>query len=421
MEVHLPKPHPKQNKFIISTAKRKIIRAGRRSGKTVGCAILAVEEFLKGGRPLYGAPTQEQIDRFWTTCKRALVNPIKAGVFIKNETLHTIERPGTEQRLKAKTAWNADTLRGDYASLLILDEFQLMNESAWNEVGAPMLLDNNGDAIFVYTPPSIRSRRYSKATDPLHAAKMYKKAVIDKTGRWEAFHFNSMDNPHLSEKALAEIAQDMTQLSYRQEILAEDIEAMPGALWALKMIDDTRVTEHPSLIRIVIGVDPEATSGEKSADTGIVACGLGNDGHGYVLGDYTIQGTPNVWGSDTVKAFFKFQADRIVAEQNNGGEMVEFVIRTINPNVPYKAVHASRGKVTRAEPIAAFYEQGRIHHAGFFPELEDQMTNWVPGMKSPDRMDAMVWGFTDLFFPDSMPITAADLTDDIIIDGNIFD
>ncbi len=421
MEVHLPKPHPKQNNFIVSTAKRKIIRAGRRSGKTVGSAIIGVLQFLAGKRVLYAAPTQEQIDRFWTTCKRALAGPIEAGMFGKNETLHTIELLGTEQRIKAKTAWNADTLRGDYADLLILDEFQLMNESAWNEVGVPMLLDNNGDAIFIYTPPSIRSRRYSKATDPLHAGKMFKRALADRAKRWESFHFGSKDNPHLSKKALEEIAGDMTSLSYRQEIEAEDIEIMPGALWTFGMIDEYRVEEHPPLVRIVVGVDPEATSGEHSADTGIIIAGLGEDGDGYILGDETIQGTPQVWGSAAVKAFLDFQADRIVVEQNNGGEMVEFVIRTINPRIPYKAVHASRGKITRAEPVSALYQQGRIHHVGCLSALEDQMCNWVPGMKSPDRLDAMVWAFTDLFFSDSFPITAEDQSDKIIIEGNVFD
>ena len=102
-----------------------------------------------------------------------------------------IERPGSDQRIRAKTAWNADTLRGDYADLLILDEWQLMNEEAWEVVGAPMLLDNNGDAVFIYTPPSLHSRSTSKARDPRHAAKLFQRAQADTTGRWEVFHFTS--------------------------------------------------------------------------------------------------------------------------------------------------------------------------------------------------------------------------------------
>src|SRR5512146_2035753 len=185
-KVHLPRPHDKQRAFIDSQAKRKIIRAGRRGGKTVGMSICAVQKFLEGKRVLYAAPTAEQIGRFWTTVVRALDEPIRAKVFNKNETEHVIELPNTEQRIRAKTAWNADTLRGDYADVLIIDEWQLMNEEAWEVVGAPMLLDNNGDAVFIYTPPSLHSRSASKARHPQHAAKLYKKAAQDATGRWAA-------------------------------------------------------------------------------------------------------------------------------------------------------------------------------------------------------------------------------------------
>ena len=157
IEIVLPEPHPKQLEFINSHAKRKIIRAGRRFGKTVGAAILAVLKFTEDKRVLYAAPTSDQLERFWTEVTRALAPMIKAGVLYKNETLHIIERPGSENRIRAKTAWNADTLRGDYADILILDEFQLMAEDTWEVVGAPMLLDNNGDAVFIYTPPSLHS------------------------------------------------------------------------------------------------------------------------------------------------------------------------------------------------------------------------------------------------------------------------
>ena len=127
LTVTLRKPHEKQKAFISSQAKRKIIRAGRRGGKTVGIAIPAVTQFLDGHRVLYAAPTEDQIGSFWYEVKRALQEPIDNGIFIKNETMHYIELPGTKQRIRAKTAYNADTLRGDYADELLLDEFQLMN------------------------------------------------------------------------------------------------------------------------------------------------------------------------------------------------------------------------------------------------------------------------------------------------------
>jgi len=222
--IHLRRPHPKQKEFIDSKAKMKVIRAGRRLGKTVGIAILAVMAFLAGKRVLYAAPTSEQTDRFWYEIRRALDEAIRAGVYKLNETEKYIEKPGTLNRIKAKTAWNANTLRGDYADLLILDEFQLMAEDTWDEVGAPMLADNNGDAVFIYTPPSLHSSGVSKARDPRHAAKMFKKALEDKTGLWQTFHFTSYDNPYISKEALALVAQNMSKQSYLQEIMAEDDE-----------------------------------------------------------------------------------------------------------------------------------------------------------------------------------------------------
>jgi len=140
------------------------------------------------------------------------------------------------------------------------------------------------------------------------------------------------------------------------------------------------------------------TSGEEANETGIVVCGVDDDGYGYVLGDVSLRETPKGWASAAVTAYKDFKADRIIAEKNNGGEMVEYTIHTVDKNVPVELVHASRGKRTRAEPISALYEQGRIHHTGVFEFLEDQMVSWdpdVPG-ESPDRMDAMVWAFTKL-------------------------
>ena len=391
--VHLPQPHDKQLAFIASDAKRKVIRAGRRGGKTVGMSICAVEKFLQGKRVLYAAPTSEQIDRFWTTICLALYDPIKRKLFIKNETEHTIELSGTEQRIRAKTAWNADSLRGDYADELILDEWQLMNEDAWGVVGAPMMLDNNGNATFVYTPPSLHSRSVSKADDPQHAAKLFKKAIADTTGRWATFNFTSHDNPHLSKEALSDITKDMTNLAYRMEIMAEDIDQAPGALWTRDQIDKNRTIKHPDLSRVVVGVDPTASSGGDEA--GIVTVGTEYEQY-YTLSDDSIQGSPQAWATAAVTAYHRHKADCIVAEKNNGGEMVLSVIYQVDPTVNVKLVWASRGKATRAEPIAAIAEQGRDHHVGVFAQLEDELCMWVPGDNSPNRLDAKVWAMTEL-------------------------
>lgn len=291
-DINLPKLHDFQKQIVESTAKRKIIRAGRRSGKTVVASIIAVQAFLDGKRPLYAAPTTDQLRTFWNESKGILSEVIDAGVFYKNEIEHFIERPGTKNRIKGKTAWNSDMLRGDYCDILIHDEWQLMNEDMWNEVGAPMLLDNNGDAIFIYTPPSLHSRSVSKAKDPRHAQKMFAKALENK-GRWEAWHFKSSDNPYISHEALEEIALDMTKLAYRQEILAEDIDEVQGALWTRELINKSRIIDVPDFARIVIGVDPPGGR----VEAGIVTAALGVDGKGYVIEDRSLQGSPNTWAN----------------------------------------------------------------------------------------------------------------------------
>lgn len=336
---------------------------------------------------------------------RAFAEPIKRGVLKKNEVEHFIEVEGKDQRIRGKTAWNADTLRGDYADVLILDEFQLMNEDTWGVVGAPMLLDNNGDAVFVYTPPSLHSRSVSKADDPRHASKLFAKAQTDRSGRWATFHFTSYDNPHLSREALSEISGDMTQLAIRQEVMAEDIDEAPGALWTRQSISAYRVFKHPELDMVIVGVDPSATS--EGDEAGILTAGRTGNQY-YTLSDDSLQGSPDAWARAAVTAYHKYEANYIAAEQNNGGEMVASVIHEVDPSVPVELVHASRGKATRAEPVAAIYEQGRAHHVGEFEILEDEMALWVPGDRSPNRMDALVWAYTKLLETEP-PMTIEDL------------
>lgn len=186
----------------------------------------------------------------------------------------------------------------------------------------------------------------------------------------------------------------------RQELDAEIIEDTPGALWRRAMIDMARAQPGIAYSRIVVAIDPSSTSTESADEAGIVVCGL-NQGHGYVLEDASLRGSPNRWAEVAVAAYERHKADRIVAEVNNGGEMVEQVLRGVGYKGAYTPVTASRGKVTRAEPISALYEQGKVHHVGTFPLLEDQMCSWMPGEKSPDRMDALVWGLSHLMTSDN--------------------
>jgi phage terminase large subunit-like protein len=189
----------------------------------------------------------------------------------------------------------------------------------------------------------------------------------------------------------------------RQELYAHVLDDVPGALWTRDMIERTRVTGHCELLRIVIAVDPAVTSGENSDNTGIVVAGLGVDGRGYVLRDLTCKMTPGQWAQRVTIAYHSLQANLIVAEVNNGGDLVAHALASVDPNLPYKMVHASRGKRVRAEPIASLYEQGRVSHvttAGApLGDLEDEMCSFVSDNfdGSPDRVDALVWALTELF------------------------
>lgn len=183
----------------------------------------------------------------------------------------------------------------------------------------------------------------------------------------------------------------------RQELNAEILDDNPNALWSRALIEDTRVMKPPAMKRIVVAIDPAITNNaEGSNETGIIVAGLGVDNHGYVLEDCTMKGTPSAWASAAITAYHKWKADRIIGETNQGGDMVENTVHSVDVNVPYRGVHATKGKFTRAEPISALYEQKRCHHVGCFGRLEDQLCEWEQGMESPDRLDACVWAFTEL-------------------------
>lgn len=185
-------------------------------------------------------------------------------------------------------------------------------------------------------------------------------------------------------------------------MLGEWLDDAEGALWNRELINASRIPNLPrDFARIVVGIDPAVTAKEGSDSTGIVVAGMDHRGHFYVLEDKTMEkASPGIWGQAAVTAYEHWHADAIIGETNNGGDLVEMNIRRISQNVRYKGVHASRGKIVRAEPIAGLYEQGKVHHVGEFPELEDQMCSYAPLVQeeqdSPDRMDALVWALTEL-------------------------
>lgn len=267
-------------------------------------------------------------------------------------------------------------------------------DAAWDNLEMGLRLGDDPQVVATTTPRPI----------PL-----IRKLIADEQTVITRGHTNE-NRSNLSERFVDRVIRkyEGTRLG-RQELAGEILDDNPGALWKRSRIEELAVKDYPDLARIVVAVDPQVadpTQKDKedaTAETGIIVAGrtAGSDGHAYILADCSLKDSPGEWGKAVVNAFTEWKADRVVGEVNNGGALVEFLIATVakdqGKRVAYKAVHASRGKQTRAEPVAALYEQGRVHHVGAHPELEDQMCTWEPGQKSPDRMDALVWAITELF------------------------
>ncbi|KKM60331.1 hypothetical protein LCGC14_1542900 [marine sediment metagenome] len=306
------------------------------------------------------------------------------------------------------TAEEPDRLRGKQHMKLWADEVcawspkkpkmgLMMESEAWDQAELGLRLGNNPQAVVTTTPKPVKM---------LLNLMEHPNTITTKATTYE-------NQGNLSPKFIDQIIRRFEGTRQgRQELLGEVLRDVPGALWRLDWFDSLRVTadQVPELRRVVVAIDPAVTSSESSDLTGIAVVGKGvarematledRDGHGYVLADRSLKASPHGWASAAVAAYEEFHADLIVAEANNGGDLVEFTLRTVAPHIPFKKLHASRGKVVRAEPIAALYEQGKVHHVGAFPELEDELCTFVPGgsfSDSPDRADAVVWALTELF------------------------
>ena len=319
------------------------------------------------------------------------------------------------------TLYSADTperLRGPQHSFAVCDELAVYPdvEELWQNLKLGLRLGPDPRIIVTTTP------RPSK----------FLRALLADPGTIVTSGSTFANRANLPASVLADFTRIYagTRIG-RQEIEGEMLEEAEGALWSRAQIEALRVREHPELVRIVVALDPSVTSGPDAAECGIIAAGLGVDGHGYVLRDRSAVVSPDDWATRALLLYDELDADRIVGEANQGGDLIETVIRTKRRTVAYEKVHASRGKLARAEPVAALYEQGRIHHViecagcgngrvienvhasrgfngfnGFngaatgmnnFSALEDEMTNYVAGVsKSPNRMDALVWALSYL-------------------------
>lgn len=286
-------------------------------------------------------------------------------------------------RIKVFSADEPDRLRGPQHHGAWVDELGTFRyEDAWDQLQFGLRLGTHPRTIVTTTPrPKALMRRLVNRRDG---------SVVVTKGR-------TLDNAaNLAPAALAELLAryEGTRIG-RQELDGELLEDVEGALWTQALIDAQRVLLAPDPVRTIVAVDPAAT--DTGDETGILVCSRDSRHHGYVLADYSMRGTPDAWARKVVDAYDEHEADSVVVEVNQGGQMVASVLRTVRPSLPIREVRASKGKQTRAEPISALYEQGRVHHVGSFPALEDQLTTWTPDdPKSPDRLDALVWAMTEL-------------------------
>jgi phage terminase large subunit-like protein len=289
------------------------------------------------------------------------------------------------------SAEEAYRLRGPQHDLAWADELAAWcDPAAWDQLMFGLRLGRTPRAVVTTTPRPVKIVRDLLAREG-------QDVVVSRGSSYE-------NRSNLAPAFFAEIVRryEGTRLG-RQELNAEVLNDVPGALWSRDWIDGARVAvAPPDLMRVVVAIDPAVTSGEDADETGIVVAGVSSDQEVYVLADLSGRYAPHEWAREAVGAYHRYQADCVVAEVNNGGEMVEAVLRQVDANVSFRAVHASRGKVTRAEPCAALYEQARAHHVGAFPKLEDQMCSLTSDFDrkragySPDRADALVWALTTL-------------------------
>ena len=364
-----------------------LILSGRGWGKTFTGAGWLIEKALSepGIECAVVAPTFTDVRRTCVEGPSGIIKSLPSGALEQYNRSNGQITLTNGSKIHMVSADEPDRARGLNLSYAWLDEFAAWRyEETWTAGLAPALRIGNPQTVITTTPrPTKLIREFMSRNDG---------SVVITRG-------STFDNQaNLSPAALAELKAryEGTRIG-RQELYGEVLLDVPGAIWTHADIESARVTEAPELVRIVVAIDPAVTSGEHSDETGIVVVGKGADGRGYVLSDRSCRDTPSGWAHRAIQAFEDFKADRIVAEKNQGGDMVELTLRSVMPTVPYKGINAKQGKRLRAEPVAALYEQGRISHVGAFDILEDQMTGWLPDSgTSPDRLDALVHGLTEL-------------------------
>jgi phage terminase large subunit-like protein len=359
-----------------------LLLGGRGSGKTMAGTHFVLDHLREHGRKArvgIGAPTIADARDVCAEGITGLIN-LAPHEFRYNRSIGEAHHKGGGY-VKFLGSEEPNRWNGPQWSLLWADELALWNESSWHQAQFGLRLGEHPRAIVTTTP---KNRAFVR--------------ILSERDTTATVRATTYDNPTLSASVQERLRQQYggTRIG-RQEIMAEWLDDVPGALWQNAMIKAKPMADTPVMERIVVAIDPAVTSTTDSDETGIVVVGRAEGDEYYVLADYSGRYSPDKWAAKSIDAYEIHQADRIIGEVNNGGDMVEHTLRTVRSTVPYTAVHASRGKRIRAEPIAALYEQGRVFHVGDLHLLEEQLVSWTPDSSgSPDRLDALVWGLTEL-------------------------
>lgn len=372
-----------------------LILAGRGWGKSLTAAEDCIDfaSFNPDSRIAFVASTSKDLRETVMEGPTGLLQRIPKGCpFTYHRSFSEIKLWNGAQ-INGYSAEEPDRLRGPNFHRAYADELSSWARiETWDMLNFALRIGNNPQCVITTTPKPTSLLRSIVAD-----AKRSKNTIITKGSTYD-----NADNLAPGFLQYLKNKYEGTRLG-RQEMEAELLDDTPGALWRRAQIDELRVREAPPMRRIVVAIDPAVSTKEGSDETGIIVAGLGYDDHGYVLADRSGKYSPDEWAREAFAQYQLWKADVIVAEVNNGGDMVESTLRVINKHVSFRSVHASRGKAIRAEPIAALYEQRRIHHLNSLPELEDQMCIFTSDYDrtknrySPDRVDAMVWAMNELF------------------------
>ena len=371
-----------------------LVLAGRGWGKTRTGAESIITYAIKNPNTICGviAPTSGDLRRVCFEGPSGLLKNLPRECYLDSES-KSYNRSAMEIKLwngsviQGYAAIEPDRLRGPQFHRIWADELAAWRyPEAYDQMMFGLRLGTNPKLVITTTP------RPSKLIKDLV------KRNGDDVVLIKGSTFDNAENLAESSLKLLKEKYENTSLG-RQELYAEIIEEVEGALWTMHLIDRSRKEKKdiPDFNRVVIAIDPAVASKQTSDETGIIVVGKGQDNRYYVLEDSSGRFSADAWARKAVDLFYEYSADRIVAETNNGGDLVERLIRSVDNQVPYKAVHATRGKIVRAEPISALYEQNKVHHIGSFPVLEDQMISYTGSFQtSPDRLDALVWGLSEL-------------------------